>query len=142
MRRELNVNMPSQEELVERVEEIADRDGRYRREAYFFVFEALAYTVKQLRLTGRQRHVSGGQLLDGIREYGLDQYGPTTKSVFAHWGVHTTRDFGEIVFLLVESSLMGKTDEDSIEDFVNVYDFDQVFDWRKAMGRNIRSEEH
>ena len=133
--------MTTQEELIERVERLAYEDGRYRKEAFFFVFEALGYTVKTLSLTGKQRHVTGQQLLEGIRDFALQQYGPMTMSVFTHWGVTATRDFGEIVFTLVGSGLMGKTDDDSIEDFENVYDFAREFDWRKAMKRNIRSSD-
>jgi len=128
----------SSEELVDKVETLAKADGRYRKEAYFFVFEALQYTVKSLGLTGERRHVTGQQLLHGISEYALDQFGPMTKTVFEHWGLRTTRDFGEIVFALVEAGMMGKTDEDSIDDFVDVYSFDTEFDWRKAIGRNLK----
>jgi len=130
--------MPTQEEIHSRVDRLADRKGKYRKEAYYFIFEALAFTVKELRLTGQQRHVSGQQLLEGVSEFGLDQYGPMTKSVFEHWGVRATRDFGEIVFHLVDEGLMGKTDEDSIEDFSDVYDFETEFDWHKGIGRKFR----
>lgn len=130
--------MNTHEELVEKVETLAERDGRFRKEAYFFVFEALQFTVKSLNLTGKQRHVTGQQLAHGIKEYALDRFGPMTLSVFEHWGVRSTLDFGEIVFGLVEAGLMGKTEEDSIEDFVDVYDFQKAFDWRNAIGRKLR----
>jgi len=126
------------EEFVEKVESVAETDGRYLKEAYFFVFKALQYTVENLHLTGEQRHVTGKQLLRGISEYALEQFGPMTKTVFEHWGVRTTRDFGEIVFALVGAGMMGKTEEDHIEDFVNVYDFETEFDWRKAIGRKFK----
>ncbi len=132
--------MPTQEEIQTRVERLADRKGMYRREAYFFIFEALAYTVKKLELTGERRHVTGQQLLEGVSEFGMDQFGPMTKTVFQHWGVSTTRDFGEIVFHLVDEGLMGKTEEDSLEDFSDVYDFDTEFDWHKGIGRNYRED--
>ena len=127
-------------DLIEKVELVAERDGRYRKEAYFFVFEALQYTVTSLGLTGELRHVTGRQLLDGIKEFALEQFGPMTKTVLEHWGLTQTRDFGEIVFNLVNAGLMGKTDEDTIDDFVDVYDFVAAFDWRKAIGRKFRSE--
>ena len=37
-------------------------------------------------------------------------------------------DFGHIVFSLVEVKLLGKTEEDSVADFKNVYDFSEAFD--------------
>ena len=127
-------------ELVEKVEIVAEGDGRYRKEAFFFIFEALQYTVTHIEREDESRHVSGQELLQGIGEFALKQFGPMTKTVFDHWRVAETRDFGEIVFALVNAGLMGKTDEDSIDDFVDVYDFDSKFDWRKAIGRKFRSE--
>jgi len=125
-------------DLIERIEQVAERDGRYRKDAYFFVFEALQYTVNSLHLTGESRHVTGQQLLHGIAEHGLEQFGPMTKTVFEYWGVRETRDFGEIVFNLVKARLMGKTEDDNIDDFTGVYDFDTEFDWRKAIGRKFK----
>ncbi len=106
------------------VERLAAADGRYRREAYLFVLAAVEFVVG--RLTER-RHVSGRELLDGIRELGLAQFGLMTKTVFEHWGIGRTDDFGEIVFRLVGAELLSKTDQDSIRDFEGVYDFDEVF---------------
>ena len=116
------------DEFVHQVETIAWRDGRYRKEAYLFVYKALDYTLKELKA---RRHVTGKELLQGISAYGLEQYGPMTKTVFKYWGVRKTEDFGNIVFNLVEAGMMGKTDEDSIEDFRDMYDFDEEFDWRR-----------
>jgi len=129
-------------DLLGKVEALAEADRRYRKEAYFFVLDALQHTVKSLKLTGERRHVTGQQLLLGIKELALDQFGPMAKTVFEHWGVRNTRDFGEIVFALVGSGLLGKTEEDSIEDFANVYDFETEFDWRKAIGRKFRKADH
>ena len=118
------------------IENLAERDGRYKRDAYLFVYDALEYTVQKLSrnndaLAEEKRHISGRDLLFGISEYSADQFGPLTRSVFAHWGIEQTRDFGEIVFNLVGANLLRKTDEDRIEDFVDVYDFAEEFDWKK-----------
>ena len=116
------------------VEDIAERDGRYSKEAFFFVYRALDFTVKKMGLAEvelERRHVTGRDLLMGISEYAFDQFGPLTREVLSHWRVHQTRDFGEIVFALVEGDLMGKTERDSIEDFIDVYDFGEEFDWKK-----------
>ena len=125
--------MRREEDFFKKVEQVAEKDGRYRREAYFFLYSALEYTVERLgkkQKIGKQRHVTGQELLKGISEYGIKQYGPMTQSVFEYWGITSTRDFGEIVFALVNAGLMNRTDEDSLEDFEDVYNFDEEFDWR------------
>jgi len=124
-------------ELLQEIERLAERDGRFKKEAYLFIYDALQYTVEKLgksSLPKEKRHISGRDLLYGISEFGMDQFGPLTCSVFAHWGVHQTRDFGEIVFNLVGANLMSKTDEDDIDDFDDVYDFAEEFDWKKRRG--------
>ena len=116
------------------VEDLAERDGRFSKEAFFFIYHALDFTVKKMgwgEVEVEKRHVSGRDLLMGISEYAFDQFGPLTREVLSHWRVHQTRDFGEIVFALVEGDLMGKTERDSIEDFIDVYDFGEEFDWKK-----------
>jgi len=125
-------------EFLRDIEKVAETDGRYDRAAYLFLYDALQSTVENLgkeSLPRDQRHVSGRELLQGIGAYALSQFGPLTLSVLQHWGLRETRDFGEIVFNLVESNLMSKTDNDSIEDFIDVYDFAEEFDWKKRRGQ-------
>ncbi len=116
--------MERESDIYDKIEKIVDRDGRYKVAAYAFVLLALNYTLGKLE---KRRHVTGKELLKGIREFGIQQYGPMTKTVFNYWGVRTTRDFGELVFSLVDHKLLGKTEEDRIEDFVDVYDFEEEF---------------
>jgi len=107
-------------------------DSRYQMNAYRFIYEALEYTQ---RLYGRdpssdepaKRHVTGQELLEGIRRLAIEQFGPLAPTVFRSWGVNKTSDFGEIVFNLVESKLMGKKDSDTRLDFAGGYDFDEAF---------------
>ncbi len=110
------------------IAEIRERDPRYSREAYIFVFESLAFTQRRL---DRTHHVSGQELLDGIRTFAQDQFGFLARTVFNEWGVHTTGDFGRVVFNLVSANLMGKQDDDTAADFENRYDFAEAFerDW-------------
>ena len=112
---------PNIEELLE---PILKRDPRYTVEAYFFIRDALDHTVRQLETP---RHISGQELLAGIREYALSEYGPVTKRVLSEWGINECIDFGNIVFNLVIEGLLGKTDEDSIDDFFGGYDFTEAF---------------
>lgn len=113
----------------EAVEMILTRDTRFSREAYLFVREALDYTQKLIgkETHGQIRHVSGQELLDGIRQFALQQFGPMVVTVFEEWGVRNCRDFGEIVFNMVEIGLLAKTDRDTRDDFQNGYDFTEVF---------------
>jgi uncharacterized repeat protein (TIGR04138 family) len=114
----------------EAIDQIAAQDRRYHREAYFFLREALDHTQKmtgKLPKKNEIRHVSGRELLDGIREYAVQQFGPMTVTVLEEWGVKCCMDFGEIVFNMVETKLLAKTEKDSREDFRNGYDFHDAF---------------
>ncbi|VGO22172.1 Minf_1886 family protein [Pontiella sulfatireligans] len=103
---------------------ILKKDVRYTAEAYMFIREALDHTVRKL---DKPRHVSGQELLSGIRDYALVQFGPVAKRVLCEWGINECVDFGNLVFNLVNEGLLGKTDEDSIEDFMGGYDFTEAF---------------
>jgi uncharacterized repeat protein (TIGR04138 family) len=113
----------------EALEKILAKDSRFPREAYLFLREALDFTQKIIgkENKGAIRHVSGQELLDGIRQFGLQQFGPMTATVFEEWGVKNCRDFGDIVFNMVEIGLLAKTDKDSRDDFQNGYDFTDAF---------------
>jgi uncharacterized repeat protein (TIGR04138 family) len=114
----------------EEMEKIVAKDARYTREAYLFVREALDHTQKIIGKPAKDdapRHVSGQQLLDGIREYGLHQYGPMTMAVLNEWGIRCCEDFGEIVFNMVENSLLAKTEQDTRDDFKGGYKFEDAF---------------
>lgn len=114
-----------------KLREIRCRDPRYRPEAYLFVLEALKHTVRRLgreQKAETERHVSGRDLLEGIRLLALQEFGPLGRVVFEHWGVRATEDFGEIVFLLVEAELLRKTSRDSKDDFKDGFDFEETFE--------------
>ena len=112
-----------------KVNQIMVRDQRYRREAYVFVREALDFTRRIISREDRQniRHVTGQQLLDGIRQFALKEFGPMAATVLEEWGVTSCPDFGEIVFNMVEVGLLGLTDQDRREHFQNGYDFTTAF---------------
>ncbi|MCX7872508.1 MAG: hypothetical protein N2487_04410 [Verrucomicrobiae bacterium] len=112
------------------LEKVIEKDSRYPKEAYYFVREALAFTQKKfgrLNAVGEEHHVTGQELLEGIREYALSEFGPMTLTVFDEWGIRRCEDFGEIVFNLVDASLLGKTEQDSKDDFKGGYDFEEAF---------------
>jgi uncharacterized repeat protein (TIGR04138 family) len=107
------------------------KDSRYTAQAYEFVFEALEFTRQRLAAQrggkSKVKHVTARELLDGVRQLAIQQFGLMALTVLQSWGVQRTGDFGEIVFNLITSGDMEKTDEDSREDFDDVYDFGEVF---------------
>lgn len=116
------------------VDLIRKEDPRYERRAYFFLRDALDHTVKQVRKaeakSSQKRassHVSGQELLEGIREFALGQFGPMTCLVFRQWGISKCGDFGEMVFQLIDFGVFSKTESDRKEDFAEVYEFEAAF---------------
>ena len=113
------------------LDRILEKDPRYHRDAYLFVREALELAKNQVYKGAAaekgEKHVDGKQLLDGIRQFALQQFGPMTATVLEEWGVKNCADFGEIVFNMVDIGLLAKTDQDSRDDFQNGYDFTEVF---------------
>jgi uncharacterized repeat protein (TIGR04138 family) len=113
------------------IAEILQKDPRYHPDAYDFIRAALDHTIKTLRRgvpkRSPRRHVSAAEFLQGIRQYALQQYGPMTLSVLHHWGIHNCRDFGNIVFNLIQARIFGRSDTDKIEDFDHGYDFYEAF---------------
>jgi uncharacterized repeat protein (TIGR04138 family) len=112
------------DDYLQQLEIVSEKHPEYKKEAYNFIMVALHYTLQKI---GEQRHVSGQELSHGVKEYAIDQFGPLAKTVFEYWGVTETYDFGKIVYYLIEEGLMNKTDEDSLDDFRDVFDFEHVF---------------
>ena len=115
--------------FAEALDSIVASDPRYQREAYIFLRDSLDYTTKQQKkVKGTTvRHVSGPELLEGVRQYALKEFGPLVITVFDNWGIRSCEDIGHMVFNLIGAGIFGKTDEDSIEDFKSVYDFQEAF---------------
>jgi len=115
--------------FAEALESIVASDSRYHRDAYIFLRDALDFTTKQQKkVKGTNvRHVSGPELLEGIRQYALKEFGPMVMTVFGSWGIASCEDVGHMVFNLIGAGIFGKTDQDSIDDFKNVFDFKEAF---------------
>ena len=115
--------------FTEALDSIVARDPRYARDAYVFLRDSLDFTTKQQKkIKGATvRHVAGPELLEGVRQYALQEFGPMVMTVFSSWGIHCCQDIGHTVFNLIEAGIFGKTEEDSLEDFKNVYDFEAAF---------------
>jgi uncharacterized repeat protein (TIGR04138 family) len=115
--------------FAEALDSIVASDPRYQREAYVFLRDALDFTTKQQKkIKGATvRHVAGPELLDGVRQYALKEFGPLVITVFDSWGIHSCEDIGHMVFNLIGAGIFGKTEEDSMEDFKSVYAFEEAF---------------
>ena len=100
------------------LEIITLKDPRYPREAYLFVREALDHTQRWLakEKPGGIRHVSGQELLAGIKDYAVTQFGPMASTVFEEWGIRCCQDFGELVFNMVETGGCPTLSSDDITD--------------------------
>lgn len=108
-----------------------DRAGPYRDEAFEFVRQGLSHTAGKIHGdldSVTSRHVSGQQLCLGLRELAVERYGRLARTVLTRWGVTTTEDFGRIVFAMIEAGLLRKSDQDCLDDFSGVYEFDEAFD--------------
>jgi uncharacterized repeat protein (TIGR04138 family) len=128
---------PTQEhaEVSEHVQinwdDIKGRFGYIAPEAFEFIRQGLAHTVRTIHgeIPGddESRNVSGQQLCLGLRDYAIRQYGMLARTVLERWGINRTDDFGRIVFAMVDMGLMRKTDEDRLDDFRGVFDFEEAF---------------
>lgn len=122
---------------IQAMRKLLREDQRFTIEAYQFIREALQYAHEHLDEIGGiqefeggegQRHLTGQQLCEACRLYACDQYGYLAKVVLANWGLHSTSDFGELVYNLIRIQQMRKSDTDRREDFDDVYSFDEAFE--------------
>ena len=111
--------------MKKNLEKIAREDGRFSLQALKFVYEGLGYTAKK-NLT-EPAHISGQTLCKGLRQLALEKWGRLAMLVLNTWNIKTTRDFGEIVYLMIKHKWMSTQPTDSIEDFSDAYDFKTVF---------------
>lgn len=121
------------------IEQIAWEDGRYDVKALEFVYEGLGQTIQDIRdnaLTPDERHISGQELAEGLGLLAVRRWGKLAKLVLNEWGLYTTRDFGEIVYLMIRNKWMRSQETDQIEDFDHVFDFTTKFETEFHFGRD------
>lgn len=126
------------QEFYQIIDKICDVDRRYHPESYDFLMEALSYTQKKYK---KSRHVSGIELLDGVKALTLRKFGPLSLTVLKHWGINSTEDFGNIVYNLVEFKVLARDEKDSYDSFKNAYDFEEVFSkgYRQQLAKRLKS---
>ncbi len=110
------------DELLERLK---SRHPRFHEKAYLFVLASLHQVIASL---DEPRHIAGRELAEGVRGLAIERYGPMARTVLEHWGIHRTDDLGDVVFALVEQGVLIKQEEDSREDFADIFDFEEAFD--------------
>lgn len=115
------------------LQDVSHAIGLYPLEAYEFIQQSLAYTVRKIHGAGREeprilRHVTGQELCEGIREFALARWGLLASTVLARWHIRRTIDFGRIVFAMVDNGILQATEEDSLDDFKDIYDFSRAFE--------------
>jgi uncharacterized repeat protein (TIGR04138 family) len=113
------------------IEEIAMADGRYDPKGLLFVFEGLGITIRNIRAGESeevQRHISGQELSQGLASVAIERWGRMARVVLTKWGITTSRDMGEIVYLMIANSWMSAQESDTIEDFDDVFDFEEMFE--------------
>ena len=105
------------------VKDIHAEDNKYGKGAYFFVREALDHTLKSRNSSQNKKngHVSGEELLEGIRIYALDRFGPMTMTLLNHWNINQCKDFGEIVFKLIDHGILGRTEMITFRLWVDIH---------------------
>jgi len=111
--------------MKKNLEEIAREDGRFNPGAFKFVYDGLGYTIRNV--ASEPHHVSGQMLCEGLRQIAIEKYGRLALLVLNSWGIKCTRDFGEIVYALIDHEWMSAQSTDTIDDFNAVYDFKAVF---------------
>jgi len=128
---------------AEKLRLLLAEDDRFDAEAYNFIYEALDWTLQHV-VTSEDRnnqHVTGQELLEGVRQYAIDQFGCLAGTVLKSWGITATCSVGDMVFNLVSYDLMGKQENDSPADFRDLYDFDEVFDLSPVFAYEPEQEE-
>jgi len=132
-------------QFEESIAAILKRDQRYDVHAYFFLKDALDFTLKKISEDdpGSSRHVSGEELLEGFKDCALNQFGPMAATLMEEWGVKECRDVGNMVFRLIEEQIFGKQESDKPEDFEGLFNLDRAlrdpFLPKKNLRKNSKS---
>jgi uncharacterized repeat protein (TIGR04138 family) len=109
--------------------DLCREDPRFSYEAYEFVGDAVTFTQDRL---GRSKsesddqeedcHVCGGELVRGVCDLAVQQFGLMAPVVFKRWGVRTTDDIGTIVFNLIKAEKLSQSERDAPDDFRDLFD--------------------
>ena len=120
-------------ELLKTIRAIVAKDPRFEINAYLFVQETLDIAIKEIprgNLVDGERpvHVGAKEWLAAFRKYALSEFGPLARDVLEEWGLNSTADVGEIVAHLVDAGVIARQEEDSYEQFKDVFSFKEAFE--------------
>lgn len=125
---------------IRTLEQVAETNGRYAVEAFYFVQKGLAMTATRIhaeRAGAESRHISGQELAEGLRDIACQRWGLLARTVLGQWGVYTTLDFGRIVYAMIDAGIMGRSDEDTLADFKGVFDFRKAFEQQYKIAAQV-----
>jgi len=132
----------SESDELKSLEELAREIGKYPVDAFNFVREGLKFTVNKIHQnTQEETHITGQDLCWGLRDYALNRWGLLAPVVLHNWNISSTMDFGTIVFAMVDAGWMAKRDNDTINDFSNVYDFRAAFETDLSVNTNKKKKD-
>jgi len=132
----------SNAEYEQHLRTAVDRARQFSVEAFEFVQAGLIWTANRIHgevpeglpRSGQNRHITGQRLCEGLRDLAIERWGYLARTVLRNWGILRTEDFGRIVYALIDAGILAKTDEDSPDDFVGVFDFADAFERHYAFG--------
>lgn len=126
----------SKADYEQRVRYAVERVGMFPVEAFEFVQEGLTWTIERVHgvaaedvpRTDGSRHITGQQLCEGLRDLAFERWGYLARTVLRAWGILRTEDFGRIVYALIDAGILARSEEDSQNDFADVFDFASAFE--------------
>ncbi len=110
-------------QFMDAVEAIGSKDQSFDPGAYYFLKDALDFTVRRAMESneGEHRHVAASELLIGFRDLAIQEFGPMAGTMMLEWGVKSCNDVGTMVFQLIEEGVFGKQDSDTQDDFAELF---------------------
>lgn len=114
--------------LDDKIRFLTEKYPEYAPEAYELLRNGLEYTVENYSKGNKGAHLTAEQLYTGTCAYALMEYGPMARMVLEVWGIETSRDFGSVVYNLIEVGIFGKQKGDSREEFDNMPPLDFILD--------------
>ena len=123
------------EEQLDIIRIICEEDDTFPPMAYCFVRDSVHKALDNIVKAKRQNmfadddppDIKGADLCRFFRDTLVNRFGPSAIDVLDTWNIKRTNDFGKIIYKLIAVDILGKSENDSIEDFDDVFDFTEEF---------------
>ena len=123
------------EEQLDIIRKICEEDDTFPPMAYCFVRDSVHKALDNIVKAKRHNifadddppDIKGADLCRFFRDTLINRFGPSAIDVLDTWNIKRTSDFGKIIYQLIDVKILGKSENDSIEDFDDVYDFTEAF---------------